>query len=192
MAVNEPASPAGYKFAFDSGVDNVYYFTTTNTIVREVKFKPSPYALGDDFALGEHIYELVLKVVDSPTDKNPPFDTLTAPTVAAIINDFYTRSSLTITIYICDTSDRRETLRWYKFNRWYDHFHANNYFRADQAVLDEKDGVLYHCAFIIKANNPQQDGRDHRLQPVDGRLQHGKIDLPAHIATQINKGCSCE
>ncbi|MBO0934736.1 DUF6169 family protein [Fibrella aquatilis] len=146
----------GYNYIFIGGVDSVYGFITNNNNSYEVKFKPSPYALGDDFAFGEHIYELVLKVVDSPTDKNPPFDALTAPTVAAIIKDFYDRSSLTITIYICDTSDRREMARWYKFNRWYDHFNANNYFRADQAVLDEKDGVLYHCAFIIKANNPNK------------------------------------
>lgn len=110
--------------------------------------------MGDDFAFGEHIYELVLKVVDTPTDKNPPFDSLTAPTVAAIIRDFYDRSPLTITIYICDTSDRREKARWYKFNRWYDYFNANNYIRVDQAVLDEKDRMLYHCAIIIKAGNP--------------------------------------
>ncbi|RYF72223.1 MAG: hypothetical protein EOO39_12545 [Cytophagaceae bacterium] len=155
MQTNSP-EPSSYPYLFIGGGDFAYIFETANGFRYEVKFKPSPYALGDDFAFGEHIYELVLKVVDSPTGKNPPFDAQTAPTVAAIIKDFYDRSALTITIYICDTSDRREKARWYKFNRWYDHFNANNYFRADQAVLDERDGVLYHCAFIIKANNPNK------------------------------------
>lgn len=145
-----------YAYTFIGGPNNLYEFETANQISYEVAFKPSPYALGDDFTLGEHIYELVLKVVDAPGGAKPPFDALTAPTVAAIIRDFYERSSLTITIYICETSDRREKARWYKFNRWYDHFHANRYIRFDQAVLDETDGVLYHCAVIIKAGNPNR------------------------------------
>ncbi len=76
--------------------------------------------------------------------------------MAAIIRDFYERSDLYITIYICDISDRRQKACWYKFNRWYDYFHANNYYRADRAVLDEKDGVMYHCDIIIKAANPRR------------------------------------
>jgi Family of unknown function (DUF6169) len=147
-----------YTFSYLGGINNVYSFSTHNAIDYEVAFKPTPYGLGDESPYADDIFELVLKIIDSPEGENirPPFDALTAPTVAAIIKDFYDRSDLYITIYICDTSDRRQKARWYKFNRWYDYFNANNYYRADRAVLDEKDGVLYHCAIILKAANPRR------------------------------------
>ncbi len=157
MEKYKPASLSGYPYIYLGGVESKYGFITDKGITYEVKFTPSSYVLGDDFPYAEEIVELVLKVVETPIEgKNPPFDARTAPTVAAIIKDFYDRSPLGITIYICDTSDRREKARWYKFNRWYDYFNANNYYRTDRAVLDEKDGVLYHCAIIIKASNPHR------------------------------------
>lgn len=134
----------------------MYGFITSNQIAYQVKFVPTPYGLGDNSPYGDDIFELVVKVTESPGDMRPPFDALTAPTIAAIIRDFYDRSDLYITIYICDVSDRRQKARWYKFNRWYDYFSASNYYRADRAVLDEKDGVLYHCAIIIKVANPRR------------------------------------
>ncbi|QHW00779.1 DUF6169 family protein [Spirosoma endbachense] len=97
---------------------------------------------------------LVIKVADNPTNRRPPLDSLIAPTVAAIINDFYQKSSLTITIFICDTADRKHEARWRKFNRWYDHFAANGYVRIDDAFFDTTKQLTYHCAVIVKCANP--------------------------------------
>jgi hypothetical protein len=143
-----------YNFDFAGGEVNSYLFITSQRITYEIQFKPTPYLFGEEFVLADEIVELVIKVADNPTDRRPPFDVLIAPTVAAIIDDFYQKSSLTVTIFICDTADRKHEARWRKFNRWYNYFAASDYMRIDDAFRDKEQGLLYHCALIVKRHNP--------------------------------------
>lgn len=153
--MNEEEHPlSSYNFKFAGGTYNSYLFDTLKHITYEIQFKPIPYLFGEDFVLADDIVELVIKVAHNPTERRPPLDALIAPTVAAIINDFYQKSSLTITIFICDTADRKHEARWRKFNRWYDHFAATDYVRIDDAFRDTKEELLYHCALIAKKGNP--------------------------------------
>lgn len=152
--MSEEPQPSKYDFLFIGDERNTYAFTTDLLIIYEIQFKPTPYLFGEDFVLSDEIVELVIKVADNPLGRRPPFDPLIAPTVAAVINDFYQRSSLTITIFICDTADRKHEARWRKFNRWYDHFAATDYIRMDDAFRDTADDLLYHCALIAKNHNP--------------------------------------
>ena len=145
---------SAYNFNFAGGIHNSYLFVTLKLITYEILFKPTPYLFGEDFVLSEEIVELVIKVAYNPLGRRPPFDLLIAPTVAAIINDFYQKSSLTLTNFICDTADRKHEARWRKFNRWYDHFAATDYIRIDDAFQDTKEELLYHCALITNNDNP--------------------------------------
>ncbi|PRY45464.1 hypothetical protein CLV58_102213 [Spirosoma oryzae] len=161
-----------YSYVFIDQEPATYLFRTINSIVYEVQFKPTPYLFGEHSPFADSIVELVLKVVDAPTGVRPPRDAVTAPTIAAIINDFYERSSQTITIYICDSSDKRQKARWTTFNRWYDYFSARNYQRFDRTVFDNVEEVTYYCAVIISAENP------HRLSIFEAfnRLLDGYND----------------
>lgn len=85
----EERQSSSYNFTFAGEAFNSYLFATLNNITYEIQFKPTPYLFGDDFVLADEIVELVIKVADNPTDRRPPLDQLMAPTVAAIINDFY-------------------------------------------------------------------------------------------------------
>ena len=145
---------SAYNFNFAGGIRNTYLFTTLKQITYEIQFKPTPYLFGEGFVLANDIVELVIKVADNPTGRRPPLDALIAPTVAAIIYDFYRKSNLTITIFICDTADRKHEARWRKFNRWYDHFAADDYIRIDDGFRDTKEDLLYRCALIAKQSNP--------------------------------------
>ena len=153
MSEEEPLL-SGYNFTFAGGIQNSYLFVTLNHILYEIQFKPTPYLFGENFIIANEIVELVIKVIDNPSGRRPPLDSLIAPTVAAIINDFYQKSSLTITIFICDTADRKHEARWRKFNRWYDHFAASDYIRIDDAFREPNEDLLYHCALIAKNGNP--------------------------------------
>ncbi|WP_041616408.1 DUF6169 family protein [Spirosoma linguale] len=153
MSEEEPLL-SRYNFDFVGGIQNSYLFVTQKQIIYEILFKPTPYLFGEGFVLSDEIVELVIKVANNPTDRRPPLDVLIAPTVAAIIKDFYEKSSLTITIFICDTADRRHEARWRKFNRWYEYFAASDYIRIDDSLRDKKEAVLYHWALIAKNDNP--------------------------------------
>ena len=99
--------------------------------------------------------ELVIKVADNPTGRRPPLDKLVAPTIAAIVNDFYRKSSLAITIFICDTHDLKHAARWRKFNSWFVHFSEMSPFhRVDDSLWDESNDVSVRCAVLVKLDNP--------------------------------------
>ena len=144
------------RFNFDSagGNFNSYLFVTLLGITYEVQFIPTPYLFGLNFVLADELVELVIKVAHNPLNRSPPSDPLVAPTVAAIIGDFYLKSSLTVTIFLCDTTDRKHKARWRKFNSWYVEFAESNYIRVDDSVRDFKQDVVYYCAVMVKHGNP--------------------------------------
>jgi hypothetical protein len=49
-----------YKFEFVHNTNNSYFFETTLGIVYELKFKPSPYLLGDENAQLQMIFTNLL------------------------------------------------------------------------------------------------------------------------------------
>lgn len=153
MSDEEPPL-SSYNFDFAGGDFNSYLFVTLRGITYEVQFIPTPYLFGPNFVLADELVELVIKVAYNPLDRRPPSDPLVGPTVAAIIGDFYRKSSLTVTIFLCDTTDRRHKARWRKFNSWYVEFAESNYIRIDDSVKDAKQEVVYYCAVMVKHGNP--------------------------------------
>lgn len=143
-----------YDFLFTGGALNTYTFLTDLGITYEIQFIPSPTLFGDDFVLANNLVELVIKVVDNPLDQKPPYDPFFATTAAAIIGDFYRKSSSTVLIFMGDTSDRRQNARWRKFNSCYFDFSEGNYRRIDDTATDPENGTMYYCAVIIKYANP--------------------------------------
>ena len=108
---NEEPESLAYDFTFVSGALNSYLFKTQTEITYEVRFTPTPYLFGEDSPYAADTFELSLLVSHNPTGRTPPFDRLTACTLATIFGDFYGRSADTITLYICASYDGRQVLR---------------------------------------------------------------------------------
>ena len=58
-----------YEFEYTSGISNSYVFETTNAVVYQVKFKPTPYLFADQPDLGQNVFELVVDVIYSEAGK---------------------------------------------------------------------------------------------------------------------------
>lgn len=97
MTNGEPQSLA-YNYRFVGGEFNSYLFETQTEITYEVRFTPTPYLFGEDSPYANETFELSLVVSHNPTGRTPPFDRLTARTLAAIFEDFYLQSADTITL----------------------------------------------------------------------------------------------
>ncbi len=142
-----------YDFAIVGGAFNSYTFQTANLIIYEVKFKPTPYLLGESSSFAPHVYEFSIIVADNPTAANPAFDDRTSHTIAAIFTSFYNRSDELIIIYICDSSDGRQLTRQRKFNSWFYSFVEEDLVKYDD-ILRDVDGEKYPVALILKEQNP--------------------------------------
>ncbi|TAF31937.1 MAG: hypothetical protein EAZ67_11155 [Cytophagales bacterium] len=134
-------------------VDNIYSFDTRSLIRYEIIFRPTPYLFADEPLFSSFTYELIIKVAQNNSGyKNPPYDMLVAPTIAAIFTHFYDNAPTTICIYICDSSDGRQELRQAKFDRWFEYFDKDDYTKVDDSIR-ESDGTTYPVSLIVKQAN---------------------------------------
>jgi len=143
-----------YPFLFKADVDNSYGFETELGIIYNVKFKPSDYLLGDvKTEYSDYLFEFVIQLVYNPLKRNPPLDRLVSTTIAAIIEDFYFKKNKSVCIYICDSSDGRQSLRKRKFDEWF-YSHENiGVIKYDQIITDSA-GNSYPLSVIIRKDNP--------------------------------------
>lgn len=149
---SEESSYRGYEFVFEGGKINAYTFQTEAGIAYVVSFKPTPY-LFDNTLYAENTYELSITVAVNPTGRSPVFDTKVSRTVAAVFEDFYLSSDEYLTIYICETADKRQNIRKTKFDRWFEHFAPVDYNKYDAGIKDSA-GDVYPVSLILKDRNP--------------------------------------
>ncbi len=141
-----------YTFSFIGGKNNSYIFETTNGIVYEIKFKPSPYLLpGNVFS--ELIYEFVIEVAINGLGKNPPLDNKISITIAEIFREFFNASSKNVCIYICDSSDNRQDIRRKKFDQWFYKHQNDSFIKIDEILIDSNQN-RYPVSMIILKRNP--------------------------------------
>ena len=142
-----------YNFYYFFGKEHIYYFLTSIDVVYQIEFKSFPYLFDKSEPFSSDTFELIISIYFNPSPILPGLDPNIGPTLAEIFDDFYFRSSHSITIYICDTSDGREFARMRIFNYWFYRFHKNIYFKAEAFLLD-KDGEEAPVSIIIRRDNP--------------------------------------
>jgi Family of unknown function (DUF6169) len=140
-----------YEYVFAGGNANAYLFRTQYGVVYEVKFKQTPYLFTDQPDVADDVFELVIEVVQEVSGRVPP-DSYIPNTIAAICTDFF-RQKDRIIVYICDTSDRRQSARVRKFNAWFTEFADHQYVKFDTQFPDV-GGVTHHVSLILRWNHP--------------------------------------
>ena len=142
-----------YKTLFLGGEDNLSSFETLNSIVYEVKFKSTSYIFDDYLTFPIDAFEFTISVAYNPTNKNPPLDSKIPFTIASIFTDFFRRIPEQVVVYICDSSDLRQSARKRKFDQWVEYFKGQEFAKVNSTIND-LDGRVYHNALIIRRDNP--------------------------------------
>lgn len=150
--------PLSYKYRFDGGKFNSYFFQTDNEIVYEVKFKPTDYLFGKDSVFSRMTFELVIEL--KTTNIKLPLDKLIPYTIASIFDNFFTQNDYNIVVYLYESSDSRQDARRRKFDTWFGYFKKHSYYKFELMFSDES-GLQYFTSMIIKSDNP------HRKQLVN-------------------------
>ena len=142
-----------YSFQKNNDFFNTYIFETTSKVLYRLKFKHSPFMLGDNKKIfSEFIFEFVIEVFFNPDDKLPAKDDLISQTIHLILLDFFESKNQTICIYICDSADGKQLVRRRKFNRWFDYFEKSNFVKYDEVLLDENENE-FPISLIMQKHN---------------------------------------
>lgn len=101
-------------------------------------------------------------------------DKRVALTIADIVADYYQLRNEVISLYICDSSDGRQAARKRKFDGWFEFFNQADFLKHDLTIVDEKDGITYYNAIILKTDNPQKTAIIAAFDDLFGRYNDPK------------------
>lgn len=138
--------------------DFVFVFHTKANVVYYISFKE------DMDIAGLISYQFI---IERKTEKQG-YDSDVQGSVIAIINEFFAQNN-DILLYICDTSDGRESIRNRLFIRWFKETDITRQFeiKTADAVVDG-EGMFF--AIIFKKDNPKYDDITNEFDEVSAYL----------------------
>ena len=105
----------------------------------------------EDIVLGEcETYQLIIRKIDEIRSKHDP---KVEKTILAIIDEFF-RSNLEILLYMCDTSDGRESIRNRLFISWFEKYANKERFTICKAFTSVEGQGLF-IGIIVENRNPK-------------------------------------
>jgi Family of unknown function (DUF6169) len=87
-------------------------------------------------------------------EQTPPLDLKVEMTVGAIIKDFLMEYENSI-LYICDTNDKRASIRYRKFNSWHSRHNSVEFTKVDSTFVI--NNVQIFASLIVRESNPFYD-----------------------------------
>lgn len=143
--------------------EDSFLFTSQYGVTFNVGF-------ADDYMLMEEgVYQFFIsKISDTPS----PNDPLVRETIAVIIREFFAIKPVVI-LYICDTSDARQSVRDRLFARWFEEYGNNKeYTMIHESIMI--DGITYYGSLLMKSNHPIHD-------EICTRFHDFVINLPSKL-----------
>ena len=105
----------------------------------------------EDIVLGEcETYQLIIRKIDEIRSKHDP---KVEKTILAIIDEFF-KSNLEILLYMCDTSDGRESIRNRLFISWFEKYANKERFTICKAFTSVEGQGLF-IGIIVENRNPK-------------------------------------
>ena len=150
---NDELQPS-YEFIYAGGAHNVYFFSTDNDIAYQVKFIPSDYLFATYTDLQIQVFEMSISVAQNHTGGRLPADPLISPTIAAIFYNFF-RTREQVIVYVCDTSDKRQSARARKFDAWF-YSYSHPHLAKLNKVIPDGDRFTF-ISMILHDQNPYRN-----------------------------------
>ena len=143
-----------YNYFFKGGFNNSYFFETGDGVVYEITFKPTPYLFGTEkIIFSDLIFEFSILVEFNPNKEFPATDHKIGATSANIFNNFYLKKGNAVTVYICDSSDDKQSIRKRKFDIWFSKYNDVKFFKIDKTLVD-KNKKRFPISLILLDSNP--------------------------------------
>ena len=124
--------------------EGVYEFYTKHGIHYFVDF------MEDDFLMTPNVYQFSIVNVNH---KSSPRDSDVRDTVIAIVDDFFIQNKSAL-LYICETSDSRQSMRSRLFASWFEKDCHKNDFVIMTADVTDEEGVTNYAAIIVPLETP--------------------------------------
>ncbi len=125
------------------GDNGHFQFVTDFDVIYSVQF------LEDDIISYES-YEFVIVNVNH---KKSPVDKKLRETIIAILHEFFVVNNSTI-LYICETSDEKQSQRARLFRYWFASTSESDYIANFSATILDAEGIKNYASIFLRNDNP--------------------------------------
>jgi hypothetical protein len=131
---------------------NSYRFSTDKGVYYNIQFSEGSYYF-KNFPPYLSIFEFSISVIHLGKNLKPPYDNRVEATVVSILSTFLKNHENSI-IYVCETRDKRQRVRYRKFDMWFkQNIDAIPELEKHDAFIFYED-LEFLSSLIIHNNNP--------------------------------------
>lgn len=105
----------------------------------------------DDLLCSVSAYQLCIVNTNS---RRSPNDRKLRNTIYAILHEFFSQSQNAI-LYICDTGDGRQLMRYRLFNQWFLSYPARGNVMSISGFVVDEDGVDNFATLLLRTDHPR-------------------------------------
>lgn len=144
LSIQDINGKAPYKVS-PTGDEAFVVFATEHDVQYLVGFEY------DDTSLSFEAYQLV---IINTNNKKSPRDMKVKGTIVAIVESFF-QDNKNVLLYICETGDRKQTMRSRLFEYWFSSYINKDMFVMVSGTVKDDEGIVNHTAIIVRTDNPQ-------------------------------------
>lgn len=127
-----------------TGEDGFYQFFTDGGVHYSVGF------MEDDILLSQNSYQLIIANINN---HKSPRDHKVRDTIIAIVDEFFRNNNSTL-LYICETSDSKQSMRSRLFEYWFSTYNRKALFTMISSSIVDEEGVVNFATIILRNDNP--------------------------------------
>ena len=127
-----------------TGEDGFYQFFTDRGVHYSLGF------MEDDILLSQNSYQLIIANINN---HKSPRDHKVRDTIIAIVDEFFRNNNSTL-LYICETSDSKQSMRSRLFEYWFSTYNRKALFTMISSSIVDEEGVVNFATIILRNDNP--------------------------------------
>ena len=135
-------SKAAYQVELNEQ-DGFFQFFTDSGVHYSVGF------IEDDVLLSKDSYQLIIANLNNRKSMR---DRKVRDTIVAVIDEFFNRNNATL--YICETSDNKQSMRSRLFEYWFSTYNRKSQFTTLSSSIADREGVINYATIILRNDNP--------------------------------------
>lgn len=129
----------------ESQEEGFYEFFTIHDVHYSVGF------MEDDLLMQEETYQLIIANVNHHAS---PRDAKVRDSVIAIVDEFFRVNNTTL-LYICETGDKKQSMRNRLFQYWFSSYRHKALFTMMSSSVVDADGIVNYATIILRNDNPR-------------------------------------
>ena len=124
-----------------------YLFVTSYEVQYSIDF------IEDDLLTQSESYQFIIQNINNSSSPRDPF---VRETIMRIVEEFFQKNQSTL-LYICDSSDGKQSMRSRLFNYWFEGYSEKDKYEILSSNVVDAEGTPTYVSVIFRKDNPDAE-----------------------------------